>query len=118
MNPVDLLSSGGIGAGAFGVLYAMRLFFDYRKHRHDTDLEDQHLFTQDSATANAILRDTLTSVQTENQRLVTRVDALESEASERERLVDKLRSTVGDLQTQLTAIASELDRLKDTHSSN
>lgn len=104
-----ITTGGGIAGGIIALVYVGRLALDWwRERKQETPKAAAALASSqvtDAATANAVLVQTVETLQAENGRLSARVQHLEDEATERNRKIT-------DLENQLASIARELATLR------
>lgn len=101
-----LVTGSGIAGIIVALVYAGRLTLDWFKERRTGKVASSSAVVGDAATANTILVQTVTSLQGENARLVSRVIYLEAEDAKKDRKITEL-------QHQIAGIAAELEKLRN-----
>ncbi len=102
-----------IGGGGLAALLKAR--HESRKTRAEAQAIEAKTDVEVDSLAVSSLKETLTTVTTENARLVARLKTVDAENDEYRRQIDALREEIQRLRDALTGVERRLEALQRTH---
>lgn len=103
------------GASGIGAVLAVlgKLYFDWRKTRHDEPLVERSSAVTDAATANTVVLASLDALRKENESLRAKVADLQDENATKDKKLAEFQTRLESMQTDMDAMHTELTKLRN-----
>lgn len=112
MDAGSLIAGGGAAALIIALVYVGRLGLDWLREKRSAPVAKTTAAVTDAAAANAVLVQTVETLQAETSRQARKIKHLEDEAAEKDAKIEALEQRLNEAQGQIQTVAAELAALK------
>lgn len=110
MDVASLLTGSGAAALIIALVYAGRLGLDWLREKRAAPVARTTAAVTDAAAANAVLVQTVETLQAETSRQARKIRHLEEEAEAKDKKIDELESRLNDIAAELAALKGPAHR--------